>query len=205
MGKRSWADNILNFYRKAKEGKLAMRVVVLDGTTKNNFIDETVTNIFTKKSTEVVRYKLKDMNILPCRSCGSCGYNTPGRCVLKDDMEKIVIDIVNSHILIFVTPIIFGGYSADLKKAVDRFMVLGLPFFTVKDGNLLHPMRYEEKFLVGIGLSEIYQPDQEAGFKDLVARNSINTQYPHRAVVFKSADSSEKIHHDLQDIFSEVC
>lgn len=181
-----------------------MSVVILDGTTDDNPIENNIKKLFDQSPEEINYFKLKNMNILPCRSCGSCGYNTPGRCVLKDEMTKVLEAIAKSKVLTLVTPIKFGGYSSQLKKAVDRFMPLGLPFFTVKEGHLLHPMRYEDKFLVGVGLSEENQQTEIESFKTLVARNALNTQYPHKSVVFKAADDTEKIYLKLQEIYSEV-
>jgi len=48
--------------------------------------------------------------------CFGCWNKTPGTCVMKDDSAKIAKAVVNSDLLIFLTPITFGGYSSELKK-----------------------------------------------------------------------------------------
>lgn len=162
-----------------------MRLVMLNGLEKDeqtNFIEDLIL-IFENNNIEIKHFKLKDMNILPCTSCGSCGLITPGKCVLKDDMEEIFKAISHSDGMVFVTPIRFGGYSSTLKKAVDRFSVLGLPLYIYKDGYLLHPMRYELKWIIGVGINEKRNNNQIESFKKLVAHNSLNMHAKHKVFI----------------------
>ena len=133
-----------------------------------------ISSLFENNDIEITHFKLKDMNILPCTSCGSCGLITPGQCVLKDDIEQVIKAISHSQGMIFVTPIRFGGYSSTMKKVIDRFMLLGLPLYIYKDGHFLHPMRYDLKWLIGIGVNEKEKEDQVKSFKKLIAHNSLN-------------------------------
>ena len=50
--------------------------------------------------------------VAPCTGCGSCGLKTPGRCVVKDDMQDIFRQIVASDVLVLATPVRFGSYCA---------------------------------------------------------------------------------------------
>lgn len=59
------------------------------------------------------------MNILPCIACGKCGMN--GDCVHKDDNDEIKKSLLNTDIVVFVTPIYYFGMSAQLKAVIDRF------------------------------------------------------------------------------------
>ena len=65
---------------------------------------------------------------------------------------------------IFVTPIVFGGYSYELKKALDRQIGTLLPFVKKeKNGETHHPSRYDKqpRFVV-VGVSASPDADSEA-------------------------------------------
>jgi multimeric flavodoxin WrbA len=46
---------------------------------------------------------------------------TPGECVIKDAGCDVARDVSHSDLVILLTPMSFGGYSSELKKAVDRY------------------------------------------------------------------------------------
>lgn len=58
-------------------------------------------------------------NLHPCNGCEACGMS--GDCVQHDDMEKARQSILDSDMLVLVTPIYYFGMSAQLKMFIDRF------------------------------------------------------------------------------------
>lgn len=58
-------------------------------------------------------------DIHPCTGCVRCGYEGP--CVQKDDMEAIRRVILDSDMMVFVTPLYYYGMSAQIKTLIDRF------------------------------------------------------------------------------------
>lgn len=54
-----------------------------------------------------------------CLGCGACGMSGP--CVQKDDMKELREKILNADMTVFVTPLYYFGFSAQLKKVIDRF------------------------------------------------------------------------------------
>ena len=115
-----------------------MKVAILDGSKKNNAtlltikknIDEKL-----KKNNQVgITFTLKDIEIVPCTGCFNCWLKTPGLCVTKDAANDILRTIIESDLMIFLTPIIFGGYSSELKKVVDRMPPLASPFLAKEWG-----------------------------------------------------------------------
>lgn len=181
-----------------------MSLVILDGFDYEHAIGNTLISQLEKENATFSYFKLKEMNILPCRSCGSCGFKTPGECVFKDDMPTILRAVAKSSVLILLTPIRFGGYSSQLKKAMDRCMVVGLPLYFVKDGHMLHPMRYGQKSLLAIGLSEADIQGQEENFKTLVSRNGLNMQFPYNTLIFKPADQPSTIQREISNALKVV-
>lgn len=181
-----------------------MSSVILDAFESEKSIGNTLKRLLEEKGQEFSHFKLKDMNILPCRSCGSCGVKTPGKCVLDDDMHGIMRAIAPSSLIIMLTSIRFGGYSSQLKKVLDRTMVMGLPLYIVKDGHLLHPMRYGKKSLLGIGLAEENLQGQEENFRTLVARNALNMQFACNTLIFKPSDDMTIIKREMESALKEV-
>lgn len=55
----------------------------------------------------------------PCLGCGACGMSGP--CVQKDDMTVLQEQLLDSDMAVFVTPLYYFGFSAQLKTVIDRF------------------------------------------------------------------------------------
>ncbi|WP_218822717.1 flavodoxin family protein [Thermoanaerobacterium thermosaccharolyticum] len=58
-------------------------------------------------------------NLHPCLGCDTCGM--AGVCIQKDDMESLKDDIRDSDMMVFVTPLYYFGFSAQIKMVIDRF------------------------------------------------------------------------------------
>lgn len=129
--------------------------------------------------------------VAPCTGCGSCGLKTPGRCVVKDDMQGIFRKIVASDVLVLATPVRFGSYCAEVKKAIDRFQPLMLPTYVVRNGEMHFRGRYELPALLGVGLVSGVAAAGADGdaFRFLVGRLAVNIDTPHAAAVFTGGDA----------------
>lgn len=55
----------------------------------------------------------------PCLGCDACGMSGP--CVQNDDMAKLREMLLETDMAVFVTPLYFFGFSAQLKTVIDRF------------------------------------------------------------------------------------
>ena len=71
---------------------------------------------------EVSKLIVTERNILPCRELYTCTKN--GYCAIKDDMQKIYIDLETVDHVIFASPIFFYGITAQAKALVDRCQAL---------------------------------------------------------------------------------
>jgi len=58
----------------------------------------------------------------PCGGCENCVKT--GECVLNDDMQKLVEALEVADALIWISPLYFGGITAQLKAVVDRFQLI---------------------------------------------------------------------------------
>lgn len=156
-----------------------MRAVILDGSSG----DEMVVPRGAAESTlreagyEVETVRLRDLNIADCLGCFGCWVRTPGQCVVQDDGAKVAGSFATSEVVVMMTPVVFGGYSYHLKKALDRSISFALPFFKRVHGEVHHPRRYSsDQWLVGIGLLPRRDEAAQKVFNELVRRNSLNFQ-----------------------------
>ncbi|MCX6556617.1 MAG: flavodoxin family protein [Candidatus Aminicenantes bacterium] len=125
---------------------------------------------------QVKSFALAGMSIKPCRGCFSCWVRTPGRCVIvDDDQEAILTATAGSDLLIWLTPITFGGYAPELKKALDRIIPVLLPYFIRVKNETHHPLRYPiRRRLLVIGTQKQEDAECERVFRLLVGRNALN-------------------------------
>jgi multimeric flavodoxin WrbA len=187
-----------------------MKALLLDGSRKNepnlNSIRSTFESELKSKGWEVEALDLKDMNISPCTGCFKCWIKTPGICITDDVAREVTKKIVQSGLLVLLSPVTFGGYSSELKKALDRSLGIMLPYFTKIQGKTHHKKRYEEyPKLIALGTLPSSDPEEEKIFKELVSRNSVNAHSPSFAsAVMVKGKGDEKIRNTIKSLLSNV-
>ncbi len=122
---------------------------------------------------------LREVPVAYCQGCFECWLKTPGTCKTDDAGREIAAAFIQSDVVTLLTPVTFGGYSSELKKALDRNAGLVLPFFTHIRGEVHHRPRYARyPALLAIGLLPQPDPVQERVFHTLVGRNALNMHAP---------------------------
>ena len=160
-----------------------MTALILNGALE---LDETLTPVlrvideeFRAHGFEVDICTLREMDIAPCLGCFGCWERTPGVCLFDDAARDVTRKMIQSKVTVLLTPITFGGYSSELKKAVDRLIPNILPFFTQVQGETHHEKRYTAyPALVGIGVQRQDDPEEEKLFRRIVKRNALNMRAP---------------------------
>lgn len=135
---------------------------------------------------------LCDTSIAYCRGCFECWTRTPGVCRTADPGRDLARRLIASDVAVFLTPVTFGGYSSELKKAVDRIIGLVSPFFCRVDGETHHVKRYRRyPAIVGLGVLPAPDPDDEEIFRTLVRRNALNLRAPASAAAIVYPDDDD--------------
>jgi len=90
---------------------------------------------------EVTEFCVADADISSCMGCLSCWGKTPGRCVIRDDMDRVHDLILQADYVIAAFPLYFFGVPGKMKMLLDRSIPLTMPY----DGKLngLHVPRYD--------------------------------------------------------------
>lgn len=77
---------------------------------------------------EVDRLPLGAMTIGPCRGCRAC--EDTGRCVQRDDMDRLIGGILESDVVVLASPSYWGDVTGQMKVFIDR----SLPLCNAKTG-----------------------------------------------------------------------
>jgi multimeric flavodoxin WrbA len=67
----------------------------------------------------VEKVVLSEMNVMPCRACNAC--SRLGRCVIEDDMARILERMRASVVWVLGTPVYWWGPTAWIKAFIDRW------------------------------------------------------------------------------------
>jgi multimeric flavodoxin WrbA len=163
------------------------RVAVLDGTAGSKAeqarVAATLLEVLGRTSGVVETFTLRDERIAHCIGCFGCWLETPGLCRTADRGRDVVRAMVHADTVVLLTPVTFGGYSSVLKRVVDRWIQVLLPFFETYHGELHHPLRYGRfPRLVAVGIQPAADEAEATVFRTLVARNALNFRAPSHAV-----------------------
>lgn len=108
-----------------------------------------------QKGFETELIELSTENLTFCMGCFGCWVKKPGECVINDRMAQINGSVMNSDVVIYLSPIIFGQFSPTIKNVIDRGLPNMLPFFETRpDGSTMHPPRYDTyptQIIIGYG------------------------------------------------------
>ena len=187
-----------------------MKAVILNGFGKDDKAQEGICNIIVNELTgiewEVDSFILRDLKITNCQGCFECWVKTPGVCKFNDDGGEIARQFIQCDLSILFTPVTFGGYSAELKKALDRIICLVLPFFKKINGEIHHKLRYDRyPNLMVVGVLSQADEESEKIFKTLVKRNAINFNPPaHIGGVVLSNQGVEEIRKEIKSLFTAI-
>ena len=187
-----------------------MKALILDGTRSEERFSDDVQQALTGRlaadGCEVESMTLRDMEVHHCVGCFGCWVQTPGECMIDDGARDVARAFIASDLVVFFTPVTFGGYSSELKKALDRIICVVSPFFDRIDGEVHHKPRYQQyPRLLGVGVQPRPDRESEAIFTTLVERNAINMHAPdHAAVVFHPHLSGEIVEENMKSLIERL-
>ncbi len=94
---------------------------------------------------EVDLFYTKKMKINPCLGEYNCWLKTPGVCVQKDDMQRLIPKLMEADVLVLATPLYVDGMTGPMKNFLDRAIPIGDPVIEIRGGRCRHPARKEIK------------------------------------------------------------
>ena len=173
-----------------------MKVIILDGSREGDRtgerVNRTLTAVLNSRGWDSEHVLLRDKKIGNCAGDFFCWIRNPGLCNVDDDNREIASCIANSDLVVYLTPVTFGGYSSTLKKMVDHQIQNVLPFFEQVGGETHHQKRYRKypEFLT-VGWMNRPNMQSEAIFRHLAYRNALNFHAKRYASGVVLADQTE--------------
>jgi len=126
-----------------------MRILVINGSPKgkaSNSLKLTRAFLEGMGSNEVKEIHVSSLNLSPCKGCFCCWGKTPGKCVIHDDISKVIEDELWADIIIWSFPLYYYNVPGPLKTLIDRQLPMNLPFMVDRTdgiGSGGHPLRYD--------------------------------------------------------------
>ena len=110
-----------------------------------------------------------------CIGCFNCWIKTPGQCIIKDKIQSLPKLMKDCNEVIIISRLVYGGYSPQIKMALDRNIGYILPYFHIVDGEMHHQMRYNNPFSLQVHFyGDPILEEEKLIAKQLVKGNTIN-------------------------------
>ena len=118
-------------------------------------LQKRLTEFFVSRGFTTVEKTIHRDELAFCRGCFDCWVKTPGECIMHDGIAEINKACMSSDVVLYLCPVVFGQFSANIKFAIDRWLPNMLPYFVVRnDGSTMHSSRYADypaQIFVGYG------------------------------------------------------
>jgi hypothetical protein len=174
-----------------------VRALILDGARDDArtlaLLHAAVTEELIAAGYGIDEWVLRETRIQLCDGEFGCLVKTPGVCVHRDASRQIIEQFVRSDLTVWLSPVTFGGYSAQLTKAVDR---LGCPVIWPSLGKLHGQHHWKPRYdayptLLVLGVSEERDAESERLLSALVERNAMTLYLPSHTVGVLAPDQAE--------------
>ncbi|MCL2224156.1 MAG: flavodoxin family protein [Defluviitaleaceae bacterium] len=123
-----------------------MKILVINGSPKD---EQSNTMVLTRafldgagwSDAEII--SVSKQKIENCIGCFGCWRDTPGECVIKDDMDEILPKLIAADVIIWSFPLYYYSVPGGLKTLIDRQLPMNLPEMTPGTESGDHPYRYD--------------------------------------------------------------
>jgi len=126
---------------------MGKKILVISTSPRMGGNSETLADVFIKGAEEAghetKKICLYDKKIEFCKGCLGC--QTTGKCILRDDAERIIAQMKAMDVLVFATPIYFYEMSGQMKTLLDRTNPLFPAEYEFRDIYLLATSADEEE------------------------------------------------------------
>ena len=100
-----------------------MKVTVITGSAHKKGTSALLADKFIEGAKEagheVFRFDAAFENVKPCLACEYCS-NHDSECIHKDSMNTLGEKLIDTDLVVFVTPLYYYGMTAQIKAVIDR-------------------------------------------------------------------------------------
>lgn len=129
-------------------------VLVLLGSPRRGKNSETLADCFLESlqraGCQVDKLSVSNLAIKPCTGCEACSIT--GRCVIRDDMDKVYSLLDTADWVVLTSPVYFNSITGSLKVLIDRCQVYWARKFVLKQP----PLKTDRRgfLLMSAGISQ---------------------------------------------------
>ncbi len=125
--------------------------------------------------------------IFNCIGCFGCWIKTPGKCVIKDEYNKMGELLGKCDELVVISKCFYGGYSPFVKNVMDRSIPYIHPYFTVRNGEMHHRRRYDNHIKLDVFFyGENITSEEKNTANNIIKGNVVNFDADLRKINFLS-------------------
>ena len=171
-----------------------MKITVITGSARKNGTSNYMADEFIRGAEEsgheVYRFDSAKKDVKHCLGCNACGMGTKP-CIHKDDFVELKEYLLNSDVIVFVTPMYYFGMSSTLKKVIDRFYSIDPQLKAKQNKGILISVQHAPVDAVKDALNNHYQAIiswlnmENAGIINAIGIESVEhlkqTPYPKQA------------------------
>jgi multimeric flavodoxin WrbA len=137
-----------------------MKITVITGSPRKNGTSNYLADEFIKGAEEngheVYRFDSAHADVKNCISCNACCMGSKP-CIYKDDFVELREHLLNSDVIVFVTPMYYFGMSSTLKKVIDRFYSIDPQLKSKQNKAVLISVQHSPVSVVKEPLTQHYQ------------------------------------------------
>ncbi len=134
-----------------------MKITALFASPRKGMNSETMAETFLQEAerlgAQVERFRLSDLKYRGCIVCDGCKTKSE-KCVLKDDLARVLDAVTQTDTLVLATPIYFGDGSSLFKAFMDRWYSFFKPNYFARDDKSRLPAGKDMAFVVSQGAPE---------------------------------------------------
>lgn len=106
-----------------------MKVIILNGSARGSKgvtwrLLEAFVGGLEEAGAEATCIQLNELSISCCTACLTCMHKTPGRCAIKDDMDRIYPYLKSCDVFVMGTPVYTDNMSAQMKTVIGPVHML---------------------------------------------------------------------------------
>jgi multimeric flavodoxin WrbA len=113
--------------QQSENAIMSKKILVLSASARRNGNSSTLSDEFIRGAREVghevEKIFLRDKKINGCLGCFACRKNG-GECIQNDDMAVLYEKLLMADVIVFVSPVYFYSFNAQMKAVLDRTFAL---------------------------------------------------------------------------------
>ena len=135
-------------------------MILIVNTTADTGLTAEIEKELTERKAEFEIVEAAEMNISHCIGCNVCWLKMPGVCAIKDDYEIILKKIIKADQMWVVSDTSLGFLDHKGKNIFDRILPILDMYLEIRDGQLCHILRYDQRTDIGV----IYKGDADRDY-----------------------------------------